>query len=184
MLALIMRAGRPDWVRFEKVIRDAMRDVRQQREAEGLRAYGELVDLLWKARQFASAIRLEQFWNRLLEQYSFSLYCAYQIDVFDEEFASGPVNGVLCTHTHLLPARTNRALRQALNRSMDEILGPRAEDVRAQIRPNSRPARALMSSAESVILWLRENLPQEAEGIVARARGYYRAPAEHARPTT
>ena len=45
-----------------------------------------MVGLLWKARQFAAAIRLEQLWNKLLEQSAFSFYCAYAIDVFGKDF--------------------------------------------------------------------------------------------------
>jgi hypothetical protein len=76
-LAQFMDAGQPDWRSFESAIRAAMRQVRPSPGSEGLRAYGEMVGILWKARQFAAAIRLEQLWNRLLEQSSFSLYCAH-----------------------------------------------------------------------------------------------------------
>lgn len=31
-------------------------------------------------------IRLEQLWNKLLEQSSFSLYCAYAVDIFGKDF--------------------------------------------------------------------------------------------------
>ena len=72
-----MVAGQPEWQPFENVARAAMRQVLPATGAEGLRAYGEMVGILWKARQFAAAIRLEQLWNSLLEQSAFSLYCAY-----------------------------------------------------------------------------------------------------------
>ncbi len=66
-LSQFMVAGQPDWLEFESVIRTAMRQVQAAKGTEGLRAYGEMVGVLWKARQFAAAIRLEQLWNRLLE---------------------------------------------------------------------------------------------------------------------
>jgi hypothetical protein len=103
-LSQFMASGGPDWQRFESMIRAAMRQVCPGKNAAGLRAYGEMVGLLWKARQFAAAIRLEQLWNRLLEQSSFSLYCAYAIDVFGKEFEVSNLEGILCTHTHLFPA--------------------------------------------------------------------------------
>src|SRR5436189_2260259 len=86
-MAEFMVEGQPNWQRFEKAIRAAMRMVRTPGGAEGLRAYGEMVGILWKARQFAAAIRLEQLWNKLLEQSDFSLYCAYAIDIFGKDFA-------------------------------------------------------------------------------------------------
>jgi len=172
-LAQFMVAGQPDWQRFEKVIRGAMRQVRPTERAEGLRAYGEMVGILWKARQFAAAIRLEQFWNKLLEQSSFSLYCAYAIDVFGKEFEVANLEGVLCTHTHMVPSQPDGKLETALNRSMDEILGPKADALRVLIKANHRPAWAVMPTAESIVLWLRKNLPEHADQIVSRARHHY-----------
>jgi hypothetical protein len=168
-----MVEGQPHWLRFEKAIRAAMRVVRPAHGAEGLRAYGEMVGILWKARQFAAAIRLEQLWNRLLEQSAFSLYCAYAIDIFGKDFDIANLDGVLCTHTHLVPAQPNGTLETALNRSMDEILGPKADALRVLIKANYRPAWAVIPTAENIVLWLRKNLPEQADEIVKRARHHY-----------
>jgi hypothetical protein len=172
-LSQFMVAGQPDWQRFESVIRAAMRKVHPTKRAEGLRAYGEMVGILWKARQFAAAIRLEQLWNKLLEQSSFSLYCAYAIDVFGKEFEVANLDGVLGTHTHLIPTQPDGTLETALNRSMDEILGSKAHELRVLIKANHRPAGAVMATAEAIVLWLRRNLPGQADHIIARARHHY-----------
>lgn len=42
-----------------------------------LRAYGEMVALLWKDGNKEAVIQLEELWNGLAENYDFSLYCAY-----------------------------------------------------------------------------------------------------------
>jgi hypothetical protein len=169
----ILAGGEPEWDGFERVVRAAMRLVHPAKNREGLRAYGEMVGILWRARQFAAAIRLEQLWNKLLEQSSFSLYCAYAIDIFGKEFAVANLNSVLCTHTHLVPAQPDGTLETALNRSMDEILGPKADALRVLIKANYRPAWAVMPNAEAIVLWLRDNLPEQADRIVARARHHY-----------
>lgn len=173
-LAEFMVSGQPDWQLFERTMRAAMRQVRPREGAEELRAYGEMVGILWRARQFAAAIRLEQLWNKLLEQSSFSLYCAYAIDVFGKEFEISNLEGVLCTHTHLLPSQPDGTLETALYLSMDEILGPGAERLRVQIKANHRPSWGVMPSAENILLWLRKNLPEQADSIVQRAREHYR----------
>ena len=173
-LAEFMIAGNPDWNRFERIMLAEMRQVQPAKNAEGLRAYGEMVGVLWKARQFAAAIRLEQLWNKLLERSSFSLYCAYAIDVFGEEFEVSKLDGVLGTHTHLVPSEPDGALEAALDRSMDEILGPQADALRVLIKNNRRPSWAIMPTAESTILWLRKNVPEHAEAIVKRAQRHYR----------
>jgi hypothetical protein len=169
-LARFMVAGQPVWDRFEIAVGRAMREVRPAKDHGGLRAYGEMVGLLWSARQFSAAIRLEQFWNKLLARWSFSLYCAYSIDVFEKEFQAHALDGVLCTHTHLIPSESEGTLEPAINLAMDEILGLKADAVRVRMKANPRLRWAVMPKGENAILWLRRNLPEEAEHIVARAR--------------
>ena len=67
-----------------------------------MRVYGELVDLLWRSRQFAPAVRLEELWNELRETGDFQLFCAYAMDVFDQEFQGDAARQVLCAHTHVI----------------------------------------------------------------------------------
>ncbi|HTS47891.1 MAG TPA: MEDS domain-containing protein [Bryobacteraceae bacterium] len=172
-LASFMRSGQPDWIEFEKVIRGAIRRMHRREGVDSSRAYGEMVGILWKARRFATAVRLEQFWNKLLEQSAFSLYCAYAIDIFGQEFAGSNLDSVLCTHTHLIPAEPDGHLEAALNRSMDEILGAEADQLRMRMKAKSNPAWAIMPAAESMILCLQEFLPEQAQNIRERAREYY-----------
>jgi hypothetical protein len=82
-----------------------------------------MVGILWKSRQYAAAVRLEQFWNKLLSRSSFSLYCAYRIDVFGIEFHGAALDALLCTHTHLVPAEMNGSCESAINRAIEEIVG-------------------------------------------------------------
>jgi MEDS: MEthanogen/methylotroph, DcmR Sensory domain len=172
-MSLFMVAGQPDWHRFKRAVSEAMRQVLPAHDGAGLRAYGEMVGLLWKTRQFAAAIRLEQFWNKQLEESSFSLYCAYAIDVFGQEFQVANLDGVLCTHTHLVPAQPNGNLETAVNLAMDEILGANADALKVLIKANYRPSWAVMPSAEAMVLWLRKNLPGQADEILTRARHHY-----------
>ena len=109
----------------------------------------------------------------MLEQSSFSLYCAYAVDIFGKDFEVANLDGVLCTHTHMVPAQSGEMLEAALNRSMDELLGERAEALRVLIKANYHPSRAVMPTAEGIVLWLRKNLPEQADQILRRAREHY-----------
>jgi hypothetical protein len=168
-----MVAGQPDWARFEETIRKAVRELAPKPGAEGLRAYGEMVGILWNARQFAAAIRLEELWNKLLGHLSFSLYCAYAVDLFSKELEVSNLEAVLCAHSHLVPAQPDGRLEAALNRSMDEILGPKANALRVLIKADYRPSWAVMPNAEKILLWLRKNLPGQVEEIANLARRHY-----------
>jgi hypothetical protein len=174
-LSRFMTGGQPDWDRFENVVRSAMGHVRRKDSHARLRAYGEMVGILWKARQFSAAIHLEQFWNKLLTRSSFSLYCAYAIDVFGKEFQVGALDALLCAHTHLVPAETKGNLETAIDQAMADILGPRADGLKLLIKANYRPAWAVLPAGEAVVLWLRNNLPDQAEKILERARQHYQA---------
>jgi hypothetical protein len=168
-------AGEPDADRFEAVITEALRKARGTRAFRNVRAYGEMVGVLWSARQHASARRLEGFWNRLLISQRFDLYCAYPIDVFSDEFQLGSIDGILCGHTHLVPTAVDGSLGDALEWGMRDVLGTRMEGLQALMKENFRPAWAAVPKGEAVILWLRNNLPEEAPEILRRARVYYEA---------
>lgn len=172
-MSRFMVAGQPDWDKFEVAVGGALRDVLPQGEQSRFRAYGEMVGLLWNARQFAAAIRLEQFWNKLLARSSFSLYCAYAVDVFDKKFHPSALDGILCTHTHLVPSESQVHLEAAINLAMDEILGQNADSLRLRFKADNQSSWAVMPKAENIILRLRDTIPAQAEQIIGRAREYY-----------
>ena len=177
-LAQFMVDGQPDWPRFQSFLETLIGELKPRRQA-GLRAYGEMVDVLWNAGHSAAAIRLEHFWNRLMAKHEFNLFCAYQIDVFGKEFQGSVLGSVLRAHTHLVPDGHGKRLDQALNRALDDALGASAEGVRDHLNDpaNSRfdPSWAAIPKAEATVLWLRNNLPNYADEILTRARGYYHA---------
>jgi anti-sigma regulatory factor (Ser/Thr protein kinase) len=73
-LARIMVDGAPDPAAFDAVVGPL---VCRAGATGGVRAYGEMVALLWDAGNVVGAIDLERLWNRLQEEMSFSLLCAY-----------------------------------------------------------------------------------------------------------
>jgi hypothetical protein len=166
--------GQPNPQRFADVVGAAIEELSARTGRRGIRAYGEMVGVLWTAERYAAAIRLEELWNTLLAGGGFELYCAYPIDIFGEGFRPDDVDALLAKHTHLVPAG-NEALQHAVERAMDEVLGQRAAGVRTLSAQQGRPAWPALPSAEATILWLRANLPVYADEIVSRARRYYRA---------
>ncbi|HEX5275130.1 MAG TPA: MEDS domain-containing protein [Candidatus Rubrimentiphilum sp.] len=169
ILAQICVAGQPNQARFETVVGGTLANVPTER----VRAYGEMVGKLWSDNRRAEAILLEQMWGDLQTKLSFSLFCSYSIDVFGDDFELTRIDPVLCTHTHLVPGGLDRALDKALNCAMDEVLGERVESLRSLMKANYRPGWGIVPRPESMILWLRNNLPDLADAIIGRARGHY-----------
>ena len=58
-LAGFTRDGQPDWERFQSTIGATMRESKARIRNGVIRAYGEMVGVLWESGQFAAAIRLE-----------------------------------------------------------------------------------------------------------------------------
>lgn len=74
ILALVMVDGMPDVAMFDGVVGAAVRSAAGGRQ---VRAYGEMVALLWEAGNIAAAIELERLWNELAERTRFALFCSY-----------------------------------------------------------------------------------------------------------
>ncbi len=171
-LARFMVDGQPDWHLFESTLRTAMLQVRRATADAGLRAYGEMVGILWQAGQISAAIRLEAFWNKLLRSGGFQLFCGYPIDVFGKDFHTEAVDALLCAHTHLVTAGENGDVETALNRAMDEVLGPETGKLEIS-EATGRPSWAAMPRAEAAILSLRSHRPDQADEVLTRARHHY-----------
>ena len=74
-LAEFMVDGWPDAERFFAVI-GAVVD-RAKRDGRGMRAFGEMVALLWAQGHNGATVRLEHLWNELIERQALALFCAY-----------------------------------------------------------------------------------------------------------
>ncbi len=68
--------GLPSEERFEANVAAPVAEC-AKRSRVHLRAYGEMVDILWQRGQKAAAFRLEEMWNDLGDRLHFSLLCAY-----------------------------------------------------------------------------------------------------------
>jgi hypothetical protein len=58
---------------------------------------------------------------------------------------------------------------------LEELLGSRAAEVRSSMNASLPEASLAVPKPESEILWLRRNIPDDAEQILGRARGYFEA---------
>lgn len=65
------------------------------------RAYGEMVDLLWREGRIEGAIALEQLWNDLATKYSFALLCAYSMSNFVKETHGADFARICAAHRHV-----------------------------------------------------------------------------------
>jgi hypothetical protein len=99
-LATFMVHGMPSAALFRRVITDVIDQALRGRERTPIRAYGEMVDVLWKQGKTEAAIRLEVLWNDLATSRRFSLLCGYAIGNF---FKQAHIDSICEHHTHVHP---------------------------------------------------------------------------------
>ena len=173
-LACFMVAGKPDWDRFQQTVGGEIPGLLSSSLNGAFRAYGEMVGVLWSAQEFAAAIQLEEYWNRLLGTTNFKLFCGYPINIFTDAFHHSDVNAVVCAHTHVVPTSDNGDLEEAMTRALDEVVGVNNLHLERLILPALHPFTEV-PRAEAAILGLRSNLPEQARDIIGTARRYYQS---------
>lgn len=98
-LSTFMKDGIPDPVAFRRSVGSVLAGATAGRPKATLRAYGEMVDWLWKNDAAAAAIRLEVLWNQLASTCDFSLLCGYSMGNF---YKHGAYEDICGLHTHVM----------------------------------------------------------------------------------
>jgi hypothetical protein len=99
-LAHFMIDGLPDEDRFRKTVEKTVSD--SVSSWKRLRAFGEMVALLWADGNREGAVRLEKLWNKIGESQPFTLFCAYPMHGFRGDGNSGHFEDVCHEHSHVL----------------------------------------------------------------------------------
>ncbi len=99
-LATFMAADMPDTDAFHKNVGEAISQALGGRVRTPVRAYGEMVDVLWKKGRAEAAIRLEVLWNDLAATHAFQLLCGYAIGNFYKQ--AEYFEQVCQQHTHVV----------------------------------------------------------------------------------
>jgi anti-sigma regulatory factor (Ser/Thr protein kinase) len=81
---------------------------RNNRASGHVRAYGEMVALLWDAGDVLGAIELEKLWNELAQELEFSLWCAYHAHSLAVHEHADELHDVCRLHTGVIDEATAR----------------------------------------------------------------------------
>ena len=104
ILNRFMVGTEPDALAFHATVDELIARACRDRMPCPVRAYGELVDVLWKRANAAGAIQLEVLWNQVALKTEFSLLCGYAVGNFFKEVPAGPTFQTVCDqHNHIIP---------------------------------------------------------------------------------
>ena len=101
-MASFMPEGRIDRDEFRQVIGSLVRQAGET--GRPVRAYGEMVALLWDAGDVLAAIELEKLWNELGRELQFSLLCGYHSESVQGDEHAEPLRQVCHLHSSVLHA--------------------------------------------------------------------------------
>jgi hypothetical protein len=97
-LALFLADCDPNPASFRYSIGGIIQQICEKRPGTVLRAYGEMVDMLWKDGREVAAIRVETLWNELANSHAFNLLCGYSMGHFYKDSALAAIKA---QHSHL-----------------------------------------------------------------------------------
>ena len=144
-LSKFMVDGLPDPQRFLEIIGSVIRQAGEGRHH--VRAFGEMVALLWEEGNQAGAIHLEELWNDLARIHSFSLFCAYPMHGFGNAAHGTPFTEIGTHHTRVIPAESYNALATPDERLRAvTLLQQKAESLHAEIMERKQAEKALRIS--------------------------------------
>ena len=107
-LSLFMSNGLPDARRFEDVVGAVV--ARAAEAGKRVRAFGEMVALLWADGAAHAALELEGLWNGLQKTREFRLFCAYPLKSFEGEPQGSKLGSVCSAHSRVIPAESYTSL--------------------------------------------------------------------------
>jgi anti-sigma regulatory factor (Ser/Thr protein kinase) len=108
-MASFMVKGRPDRCAFEAVVGELVRS--SATRGGTIRAYGEMVALLWGRGDITAAIELEELWNDLGRSVPFSLFCSYPTSMLSD--ATDPTGSTQASRQQSLVLEASRRDRPA-----------------------------------------------------------------------
>jgi signal transduction histidine kinase/ActR/RegA family two-component response regulator len=114
LLARIVVDGEVDAHRFRAEVMPLLQRAELRSPGGVTRAYGELVDVLWRRGDREAALRVEELWNELARTHRFALLCGYAMGPFCGTTGSVGYEAVCATHTHIVPGPQPRRTSEML----------------------------------------------------------------------
>ena len=100
-LQTFMMDGIPHAGTFKHVVGQVLGQICAPRPNRVVRAYGEMVNILWKDGLEAAAIRLETLWNELANTHDFKLLCGYSMGNF---YKGAAIEEIKAQHSLVMPS--------------------------------------------------------------------------------
>jgi signal transduction histidine kinase len=105
----LMDGNRPAHDRFRTLVAPIIARS-AERKPGGIRAYGEMVDLLSRRGNTAAAIEIEELWNEVSHEQPITMLCGYHMGSFRDATHTAALDRICHAHTRVRP--TERFIQQ------------------------------------------------------------------------
>src|ERR1051326_7939663 len=168
-LKRFMHGDCPDWREFRVAVGSLIESLRAA-HLTSVCAYGEMVNVLWKAGKHASAIKLEEYWNELAKIYPFSLFCGYMMDSCDPTSYDRPLHDIGRTHTHVIATEEDERFRAALDAASRDVFGTPLAELIAKATIEDFPGEDRLPAGQRAMLWIARHVPSPSAEILQQIR--------------
>jgi len=179
LLSSFMKDGMPDREKCYAVIGAIFEQM--AKKYQRVRAYGEMVNILWQAGSKDAAKMLEEYWNVLIKRHAFSLLCAYYVDNLDPAAYRGDIECLCDTHTHFIPSQDFRLLDQAISKASENVMGISLSGMMNSIGKFPHP-KTIMPAAQASLLYISKTMPLTTEYILNQTRIHLAETSAGSRP--
>ena len=100
ILSAFMINGWPDEDKFNKTLFSMLTKARGPNNRK-IRAFGEMVAILWAQGNTGATVNLEHLWSKFSARESFCLFCAYPKSGFTEDITDS-IRHICCAHSKMI----------------------------------------------------------------------------------
>jgi PAS domain S-box-containing protein len=158
-LAKVVVEGSVDETRFSDTVGGALMQAEMAiaHKQGRIAIFGELVALLWAEGKPSEAVRVEQLWNHLAKNHSFSLLCAYPIAGCNSERHIEPFLEMCGEHSSVIPSESYLVLRNEEERLRSIAnLQQKAQVLEKELalRASDAPFRLLVEAVQDYAIFI------------------------------
>jgi hypothetical protein len=172
-LPSLVRDAMPDPRVFNGVIGDIVGKARAGGSYPKVRAWGELVAVLWERGDVAASMNLEDLFDQLNQKIGIAMFCSYLMDNFNGDVHAHMLPRLGTNHSHLIPLEDYARLERAVADALRETVGQdEASVLESRLLSQYRPPFN-MPHSQALLLALRQFLPAVADPVLQQSRNLY-----------
>jgi hypothetical protein len=134
-----------------------------------VRWWGEMVNVLYVDGNPRGSNYLEELFDEVAQEENIAIFCSFLMDKFDPKIYDEAFGHVCATHSHVIPADDYVQHRLTVNRAIADVIG----NIRGPLLQSLvswQYQRTAMPSSQSLLLWIKEKMPEHFVRVLARAR--------------